>query len=197
MSCREKQTKGAFDWPYSGIGIHTMRTRNPTEEVFGVTGSSTNSLLNYHVSANVCRNVFLNLIKKINLTSIPAYSAIRSIERNLSFLLAGLETRHNSMVDLIQNVSSEIVNAICIFKLVCKKKNKNKKKRARESRVCLIYTRHLMDARPCVCWELYHSTRAMLWNSEYTVACIVLARLSQNIYRNLLKMTYFCTIHVI
>ena len=28
-------------------------------------------LLKYHLSAQVCRNVFSNLIKKINLTAIP------------------------------------------------------------------------------------------------------------------------------
>ena len=31
-------TSGAFDCPYSGIGIHTTMTRNPSQEVLGVTG---------------------------------------------------------------------------------------------------------------------------------------------------------------
>ena len=35
--------KGVFDWPYSGIGIHTITTRNPLWEVFGVTGEQNRS----------------------------------------------------------------------------------------------------------------------------------------------------------
>ena len=27
---RKSELKGTFDWPYSGIGIHTMMTRNPS-----------------------------------------------------------------------------------------------------------------------------------------------------------------------
>ena len=46
--------------------------------------------LNYHVPAKICRNVFLNLLKKRNLTAIPlsySYSGIRSIERSLSLYI--------------------------------------------------------------------------------------------------------------
>ena len=44
-------------------------------------------LLIYHVSANVCKNVFSNYLKeKFNSYSAYSYSGIRSIEQNLCFI---------------------------------------------------------------------------------------------------------------
>ena len=50
-----------------------MMSRNPSLKVSGVTGVRDTELLNYHVSAKVCRNVFPNVLKKRNLTAIPLF----------------------------------------------------------------------------------------------------------------------------